>query len=196
MERPRVRTWFQSSDKTQLLQLQNNRVAYNWKKGLVDHQYPSYDEVERRFRETLPVFEEFVAKEGLGRIEATQAELTYVNHIREPHSAVDRVFNFFRHPAVEGFLPPPEDVVHYAARYPIVEMSKELRGRLTVELQPAYLTSDRAEVLSLNMIARGKPLSPDVDGALRFLNIGHEWIVRGFTELTTPEMHAKWDRKQ
>jgi hypothetical protein len=46
------------------------------------------------------------------------------------------------------------------------------------------------------MIARGKPLSPDVDGALRFLNIGHEWIVRGFTELTTPEMHSKWDRKQ
>jgi uncharacterized protein (TIGR04255 family) len=148
MERPRVRTWFQSSDRTQLLQLQNNRVAYNWKKGAIDHQYPSYDEVEQRFRETLPVFEEFVAEEGLGKIEATQAELTYVNHIREPHSAVDRVFNFFRHPAAHGFLPPPEDVVHYAARYPIVEMSKELRGRLTVELQPGYLASDRAEVLS------------------------------------------------
>jgi hypothetical protein len=64
MERPRVRAWFQSSDRTQLLQLQNNRVAYNWKKGAIDHQYPSYDEVERRFRETLPVFEEFVAEEG------------------------------------------------------------------------------------------------------------------------------------
>src|SRR6266446_2077137 len=41
MERPRIRTWFQSSDKTQLLQLQNNRVAYNWKKGSGDHHYPS-----------------------------------------------------------------------------------------------------------------------------------------------------------
>lgn len=196
MERPRVRTWFHSSDRTQLLQLQSNRIAYNWKRGLADHQYPSYDEVERRFREILPIFAAFVGNEGLGKIETTQAELTYVNHIRESHNAVDRVFNFLRHPAANAFLPPPEDVVHYAARYPIVEMSKKLRGRLIVELQPAYLTSDRAEILNLNMVARGEPLSPDVDGALGFLNIGHEWVVRGFTELTTAEMHAKWDRKQ
>lgn len=196
MERPRLRTWFQSSDRTQLLQVQSNRIAYNWKKGTDEHQYPSYEEVERRFRNVLPIFVEFVSTEGLGKLETTQAELTYVNHIREPHNAIDRVFNVFRHPVGKGFLPLPEDVVHYVARYPIVEMSKELRGRLTVEFQSAYLTSDRSEVLSLNMIARGKPLTPDVDGALAFLNIGHEWIVRGFTELTTPEMHSKWDRKR
>jgi len=196
IEHPRVRTWFHSSDRTQLLQVQSNRVAYNWKKGSSEHEYPSYNEVESRFCQLLPTFEEFVAQENLGRIETTQAELTYVNHIREPHQAVDRVFRFFRHQQGEAFLPKPEDVARYTARYPIVEPSGELRGRLIVELQPAYLTFDRTEVLSLNMVARGKPVSPDIDGALRFLKIGHEWIVRGFTELTTSEMHAKWERTQ
>jgi uncharacterized protein (TIGR04255 family) len=196
MERPRVRTWFRSADGTQLVQVQSNRLAYNWKKGSAEHHYPSYDEVEGGFRQVLPIFEEFVSKEGLGKIEATQAELTYVNHIQEPHNAVDRVFNFFHHPVGNGFLPPPEDVVHYAARYPIVEASKEVRGRLIVELQPAYLTSDRSEILRLTLIARGKPLAPDIDGALAFLNIGHEWIVNGFAELTTTEMQAKWERRQ
>ena len=33
MDRPRLRTWFQSEDGTQLLQVQHNRVAYNWKRG-------------------------------------------------------------------------------------------------------------------------------------------------------------------
>ena len=59
-------------------------------------------------------------------------------------------------------------------------------GRLRAELQPAYVTSTRAEVLNLNMIARGKPSSSDIGGAIGFLRLGDEWIVRGFAETTTP----------
>src|SRR6266511_3524634 len=29
MERPRIRTWFQNSDGTQLVQIQHDRIAYN-----------------------------------------------------------------------------------------------------------------------------------------------------------------------
>src|SRR5215203_266418 len=55
VERPRVRTWFQSSDGTELLQIQHNRIAYNWKRGETSEPYPSYEAVERRFADLLPL---------------------------------------------------------------------------------------------------------------------------------------------
>lgn len=122
MDRPRLRTWFQSSDGTQLLQIQRNRIAYNWKRGPASEPYPSYDEVERRFRKLLPLWIDFIESE--------------------------------------------------------------------------VFTSNRAEILNLNMVARGTPTPSDIDGAIAFLRLGHEWIVRAFAEITTPEMHAKWKRTQ
>lgn len=195
MDRPRVRTWFQNADGTQLLQVQHNRIAYNWKRGAASEPYPSYEAVEKGFRKLLPVWMDFVRQESLGEIVPTQAEVTYVNHIPEPHNSIGRVIKLW--PGLDGgtFLPPVEDV-RFAARYLITDGTKQMIGRLSAELQPAYLTSSRAELLNLNLIARGKPRSPDMDGALAFLRLGHEWIVRGFAEITTPEMHAKWNRTQ
>jgi len=195
MERPRLRTWFQNADGTQLLQIQHNRIAYNWKRGINAVPYPSYETVEQRFRELLPVFMEFINRQRLGDLVPIQAEVTYVNHIRENHQKIGEVFTVWPLRDSNAFLPPPEDV-RMVARYPITNERREFVGRLMAEVQPAYLTSDRTEVISLNMIARGKPDSQTIDGAFGFLNRGHEWIVRGFVELTTSAMHAKWDRKQ
>lgn len=195
MDRPRVRTWFQNSDGTQLLQVQHDRIAYNWKRGPVSQPYPSYNEVERRLRELLPIFSDFIDREGLGEIVPTQAEVTYVNHILEPHDRIGRVIALWRGSEEERFLPRVEGA-RFAARYLIMDDSKNMIGRLSAELQPAYVTITRAEILNLNMIARGRPSSPDIDGAIAFLRLGHEWIVRGFAEITTPEMHAKWKRTQ
>lgn len=195
MERPRLRTWFQSADGTQLLQIQHDRMAYNWKRGPESQPYPSYEEVERGFLELLPIVVDFIGREGLGQIVPTQAELTYVNHIRERHDQINRVIGLWRGAERDGFLPPVEDV-RFTARYLIIDDTKKMIGRLMAELQPAYVTSTRAEILNLNMIARGKPIGSGIDGAITFLRLGHEWIVRGFTEITTPEMHTKWKRTQ
>ena len=138
---------------------------------------------------------EFVSQEGLGEIIPIQAEVTYVNHIREPHNNIGRVVTLWREAEGGAFLPSVEDV-RLAARYLIMDEAKQMLGRLSADLQPAYLTSNRAELLNLNLTARGKPRSPDIDGAIAFLRLGHEGSVRGFAEITTPEMHAKWKRTQ
>ena len=195
MERPRLRTWFQSRDGTQLLQLQHDRIAYNWKKGESGEPYPSYEAVEKRFRELLPIVLEFISREQLGDVVPTQAEVTYVNHIRERHSDFARVFTLYRGAEHMNFLPAMRDL-RFHARYSMDDDKGQMWGRLTADMQPAFIASDRTEILRLNMIARGKPLSPSIDSALDFLRIGHQWIVLGFAEITTPEMHAKWNRKQ
>jgi hypothetical protein len=44
------------------------------------------------------------------------------------------------------------------------------------------------------LTARGQPLGTGLAGVLEFLDLGREWIVTGFDELTTPEMHRLWGR--
>jgi hypothetical protein len=69
-------------------------------------------------------------------------------------------------------------------------------GRLNVSVQPAYVNATREEILSMTLTARGEPLRADTDGVLDFLDMGHNWIVRGFTQLTTPKMHELWGRSR
>jgi hypothetical protein len=68
------------------------------------------------------------------------------------------------------------------------------QGRLYVGLQPALRNYDAKEVLQLTLTARGRPASSTLEDVLSWFNMGHEWIVRGFAHLTTPEMHALWER--
>ena len=46
----------------------------------------------------------------------------------------------------------------------------------------------------MNLTFRGRPLSDDYDGVKRFFDLGHNWVVGGFDELTTEQMHDVWNR--
>ena len=47
----------------------------------------------------------------------------------------------------------------------------------------------------MKLTARGNPQGDGLEGALEFIDTGHEWIVRGFTSFVTKEMQALWGRK-
>lgn len=38
------------------------------------------------------------------------------------------------------------------------------------------------------------PTTEDLDAGLQALDIGHRWVVLGFDDLTSPEMHDLWQR--
>jgi len=88
------------------------------------------------------------------------------------------------------FLPEPEMV-----RLNTIFLMPDKRGRLHVIMQPAIRQLDGKEVLQLNLTARGRPKSSTLDDILGWFDLGHEWIVRGFTDFTTREMHTVWRRK-
>ena len=67
-------------------------------------------------------------------------------------------------------------------------------GRLHATLQPAWKKIDNSPILVLNMTARGVPLGKGIDGAFSFFDLGREWIVKGFAEITTPEMQRTWGK--
>jgi hypothetical protein len=69
-------------------------------------------------------------------------------------------------------------------------------GRLNVNLKPVVMLSTKQSVLRLDLTARGQLKKNDVESALAGIDLGHEWIVRGFTSLTHSEMHQEWERTQ
>jgi len=195
MSTPEVRCWFVDSDDKTLIQVQNNRFIYNWRKRGEEHAYPHYDEnIRPRFERVWRLFREFVeAQPELGAVEIVQCEVTYVNQLEagKGWDSADDVKDVFRcwSGSTGGFLPAPE-TVGFNVRY---RMPND-RGRLHIAMTPAVRNLDGVEILQLTLTARGRPDSGTTDSAIHWLDVGREWVVRGFTDITSEKMHTLWQR--
>jgi hypothetical protein len=57
-------------------------------------------------------------------------------------------------------------------------------------MQPAIRKQDAKEIVRLNLTARGKPVSSTPADILDWFDMGHVWIVQGFTDFTTTKIHG------
>jgi len=198
-EKPPVpRVWFLNREKTELIQVQADRFIHNWRKTEGIEPYPRYEPIRDRFRGEVAVLEQFLKEEGLGTLAVNQCEVTYVNHIEpsgvwEGHGQLEKVLRNWSPLPEGGFLPEVEDG-GVRLRFVIPGEAGKTVGRLHVVLQPAWKKGDNTPILVLNLTARGEPLGEGIEGAFAFFNLGRRWIVKGFADLTTPEMHRVWER--
>jgi hypothetical protein len=81
-----------------------------------------------------------------------------------------------------------------AARYVIPDENGAPLGRLHIRTKSGFQVSGGQPIIVLELTARGQPLGEGINGVLPFLDVGREWIVRGFASITTPEMHELWER--
>lgn len=194
-ELPTPRYWFINEADTQVIQLQNDWFARNWRKRERDPEYHRYGSIREPFAENFRQLASFVEDQGLGSIKPIQCEISYINQITpdeawRDHGDLSRVVNVWQD--ADGFLPKPEQV-QFLASYVIPGEEGPL-GRLHVSMQPAFTIAEEQPIYVLNMTARGYPLGDNLDGVLRFFDIGHEWIVRGFASITSDVMHRLWGR--
>ena len=194
---PPVRTWLVASDGGELLQLQRDIFAHNWRRTAPTQPYPRYETVRDRFQEHFRAFIDFVQAEELGPVELKNCDISYVNHIPlGEHMPTAGDLQELVPPWTwqnTAFLPKPDRAL-VSLRFVIRDDNDKFAGQLTVDAKPAYRRSDRTGIVVLSMTARGKPMGTGVNGALTFFDLGREWIVRGFTDLTTSKMHALWGR--
>lgn len=191
---PEFRYWFIDNSSTQLIQIQKDRFIRNWRRVKPDDLYPHYDTLRPKFEQDWQRFCNFLERERFGRPDINQCEVTYVNHIPkgvgwEKFGEVDKVVTLLSPAEARTFLPPPE-IIHLNCRY----LMGEKQGRLHATIQPALRQQDGTEVLQLTLTAQGRPASTEVADVLTWFDMGHEWIVRGFADLTTPDMHRAWRR--
>ncbi len=195
---PLPRVWYISESNTELVQLQPNRFAYNWRKRESAQSYPSYATLKVKFTKELQEFVKFVESERLGVFKPNLCELTYINHIVSGDGwntlgEVDKVLTLLAGRYSDEYLPGLERIGANAA-WVFKDAGGNPLGRLRMTATPQVRKSDRKPLLSVQMIARGIPQSAGGDGIVEFMDRAHEWIVRGFAAVTTKEMHAIWGR--
>ena len=191
LEKPETpRCWFLDQPGNRLIQVQQDRLVHNWRQVKDDDPYPRYKSVRATFEREYQRLSAFIARERIGEMIPQQCEATYINHIAA--TSFDTVFTALTPP--RGFLPSPEQGA-FNLTYRIPGEKGGPIGRLHVTMQPARRRRDDAALLVLNLTARGVPDGEGLEGTLEFFDRAHEFIVQGFCDLTTPEMHKEWGRQ-
>jgi hypothetical protein len=197
------RTWFASEDGVQLVQLQHDRLTLNWRELDREVSYPRYDALRARFSELLQHL--VSALEDIGATPLVNlCEVTYVNPIEygggNGHPDLAKIINRLRSRPKGAFLPEAEDAqLHARWRIPAEEVGREglpPAGRLYLSATPGLKPPDNTPIYLANLTAHVMPNGDDPDSAMAALDVGHKWVVLGFKDLTTPQMHREWGLKE
>jgi uncharacterized protein (TIGR04255 family) len=192
-----TRYWFRNDSGSRVIQIQRDRIVHNWRKQDPSEPYPHYSDLRPLFAKALGNLVDFAVERGFGPPRINQCEVTYVNPIpvAGPLARLEqfeRLFAPWSGQFSDAFLSAPEGV-SVSMRFPILE-GDVVKGGLTVLINPGIRPPDQKPLYLLQIFARGRPDSDDVNGVMRFMDLGHEWVVRGFAGVTTPEMHVHWGR--
>ena len=190
-ETPRL--WLLDEKESRVLQLQQDRLVVNWRKLPSDAPYPHYESIRGFLVEAWGQMTSVLHDLGHSVPEPSICEVLYVNHLDERSgwgsvSDTSEIIAPWGGSMSDDFLP--------AAREAAFSLLFELPdggGQLAVNGGSGQLDNGR-KAMTLHLISRGRAVSPDLEGALDFMDLAHEWIVRGLTSFTTPEVQKRWHR--
>ena len=195
-ELPRV--WFVSPSENEIVQLQRDRIHFNWRRRALGDTYPRYSVIREKFKAHLEKLQAFVEREGLGGVRPLQVEITYINTV--PTAAKDSAGGFG--PMEDVFsiwrgLDNPEvaiEISQFNIATRVRGSGGKTLGRVRVGVLPGFSRLDKGPIYKLDLTARGVPDGEGVDGVMSFLDQGHDAIVRLFDAITTESMHKVWGR--
>ena len=192
------RAWFISQDEQHLIQLQADRFLRNWRKSSPEDLYPRYENhLKPEFKSELKQFKSYCDENGLGKISVNQCEITYINHVitDKHHNQLGDVFVGWSNDYNLSGLAEIESI-NLSVSHIINDSDGDFIGRLYVKVQPVFRVVDDKPVILIELSVRGRPIGKDMDGVMKFMDMGREIIVRSFAKITTKEMHKLWGRER
>lgn len=188
-----VRHWFIGDSGRELVQLQHDRLIVNWREGNPPGKYPRFPAVRRNFVDRLTELNDYVQGSGLGKIEISHVEVSYINAIDPAGAGLGNLDSL-----VKGW---PDFSWHHLGRpgttravfdFPIPGLG--LGSQLSAQFGPGLRTTGETALFMI-LSAQGRTEATTVEAAIGFADKAHEHIVQSFDEFTTPAMHAKWGKR-
>ena len=182
------RIWFSSSDETRLVQIQQDRLYFNWRQTeAVKPAYPRFPAIRAEFDRVFGIFSTYVERELGTPLSLGLLDMSYINVINYEDVDVEspkdfgRVLRDFAWRDEQRALPPPRSVGQ-RHEYDIDEAT-----RLIITSGSASRVSDGSKVLRIELTAREMQLG--LKPRDQWIADAHEAIVSGFKDVTTAEMH-------
>jgi len=195
---PIPRMWFISKADNELIQFQMDRFYFNWRRR--GDEYPRYASIIQKFENAKSQLDAFIDEFHLGEVKPLECELTYINLIPQgvawrsvkdlPNVIGDLTWTSDKH----EFLSVPANIAWHA-RFELPDG----KGWLNVKLSEGKRKVDGngSPALVFELAAKGLGDDRSVAAMRDWFDLAHEWIVRGFTDLTAKEMQQKiWEREQ
>ena len=193
---PVPRVWLIHKNEDCLIQIQPNWYFFNWRKMEERQEYPHYEKINPLFQEHLTRYFEFLDGEDLSQPEPNICELTYVNTIPkgqgwETTADIEKIMSDLRwRDRDDRFLPAPKRLFWQVS----LDLPED-SGGLTIKIQTAVQKADDIPIFRLEITARGIGKDHSINGIWRWFDVAHEWIVRGFADLTGREVQFEhWKR--
>ncbi len=194
-EAPLPRVWFISKDDSSLVQLQPDRLLFNWRAGENRLKYPRFKAVIRDFESILGKLRHFVADNELGELSLVQSELSYVNHIRRGMGwsslgDIGEIFPDFSWRRGSRIVSEPESFNFRSNHnYP--------GGMLHVAVLTARHNTDKADqIIRFDLNVRGNATSFDEAALWDWFTDANSYIVEAFVDLTSKNAQREiWKRK-
>ncbi len=190
----RPRYFFINARDDKLVQMQGDRLFFNWRKRSEADEYPRHAGVRAEF---LDKFEKLIAwadEENIGQINPTQCEALYVNRIPLRDSAGSNCGLSYIFPWLQNLTGTTESGSFIFNRKLTNEEGRPL-ARLHMSLHYGTDPEGKREA-RLMLHVRGSPLEPSTNGCLAMIDAERDMIVRTFAELTSEKAHAIWERTQ
>jgi uncharacterized protein (TIGR04255 family) len=178
------RIWFESEDQHELVQLQENKLVYNWKKFDGKGTYPHFAAVFAKFRDLLSQFSSMLERDQRGPLFEQQYEFSYINNIKSEFKALvdGPVFKWESRDWNKTLRAPLYQVVQYVFKY------DEDAITLRVTARPAIEVSTQREVTSFQIDAKSigaAELDPWFEAA-------HSLTRKAFEDLLTESALTIW----
>ncbi|MBI5902076.1 MAG: TIGR04255 family protein [Deltaproteobacteria bacterium] len=193
---PVPRIWLINKSDDQLVQFQVDRFYFNWRRR--KDTYPRYTYVISKFENVWDTIIKFFNEFEFGEFKPIECELSYTNHIPKGEgwntiNDIPKIFSDFVWNQVPGrFLPNPENVA-WQSKFALPAN----KGHLTVNLKQAVRAEDKVPLFVFELTARWQCESNDKKVIREWFDVAHEWIVRGFTDITSSDIQRTiWEREE
>lgn len=192
---PLPREMFISTDDNFIIQIQRDRFIFNWRRQTDLDSYPRYPNVIEKFEANYNVFKRMMA-EGQIDNEIIQYELVYNNHIPKGDlwdsvGDIGKLFSF-ANTAIDGSLLSEPEHLNWRTSFALPEHSGRLHATIRTN---SVRKSDNMPIVVFELTVRGMATGSSDEARRIWFDQAREWIVKGFTDLTSSEAQERlWRR--
>ncbi|RLD56918.1 MAG: hypothetical protein DRJ05_10520 [Bacteroidetes bacterium] len=178
------RKWFVNSEGHKLIQLQPDRLLFNWRKSNSEKAYPHFQNVLGEFMQVFSKFDHICSfKELINQLEITYVDHIYLDDFNLKNFEINSIFNFWNFPK------PLKNITNiFSFGHP------EINGVINVNIQSAISNIDQRKLITCSTTCRGM-FNEDQD-MQQWFDLSHDIIIDLFTDLISDKAKQIWGFKK